>query len=68
MNQIGDILKKELTQRQSNNPAYSLRAFARFLEISPATLSQIISGKRGVSVKRLDHIMNKCCFRATMSY
>lgn len=59
MSNIQEILKIELEKRQKNNPAYSLRAFARFLEISPATLSQIISGKRGVSVKRLDAIVKK---------
>lgn len=59
MKQIGDILKKELERRQKNNSAYSLRAFAKFLEVSPAALSQIMSGKRGVSVKRMNFLMNK---------
>ncbi|MCB0367697.1 MAG: TIGR02147 family protein, partial [Bdellovibrionales bacterium] len=36
-----------------------LRSFAAYLGVSPATLSQIISGKRGVSFKRLNMIMEK---------
>ncbi len=59
MNQIRDILKKELERRQKNNSAYSLRAFAKYLDVSPAALSQIMSGKRGVSVKRLNFLMDK---------
>ncbi|RYZ73211.1 MAG: TIGR02147 family protein, partial [Proteobacteria bacterium] len=35
-----------LTDRQRNNPAYSLRAFARFLGIQAPTLASVINGKR----------------------
>ena len=56
MSAIAQLLKKELEKRQKNNPAYSLRAFANFLEMSPAALSQVMSGKRGISVKRLEKI------------
>lgn len=59
MKEIGKILKLELDRRKRNNPAYSLRSFATYLGVSPATLSQIISGKRGVSFKRLNMIMDK---------
>jgi uncharacterized protein (TIGR02147 family) len=59
MRQIDQILKKELEKRQKNNPAYSLRSFAKFLEISPAALSQLMSGKRGISVKRLSKVIEK---------
>ena len=53
------ILGKELEKRKKNNPAYSLRAFAQFLSISPAALSQMMSGKRGISVKRLEFLIHK---------
>ncbi len=59
MRQIDQILKGELEKRQKNNSAYSLRSFAKFLEISPAALSQLMSGKRGISVKRLSKIIEK---------
>lgn len=44
-------LKRELDQRCKNNPAYSLRAFARQLQVSHAALSQILSGKRPLTAK-----------------
>jgi uncharacterized protein (TIGR02147 family) len=59
MRQLDQVLKKELEKRQKNNPAYSLRSFAQFLDMSPAALSQLMSGKRGVSVKRLNQILER---------
>jgi uncharacterized protein (TIGR02147 family) len=56
---IGQILKIELEQRKKANAAYSLRAFARYLGVSPAALSQLISGKRGLSLKRLNSLLEK---------
>lgn len=44
-----DILVHELEKRVRKNPAYSLRAFARDLQLSPAHLSQIVRGKEGFS-------------------
>jgi uncharacterized protein (TIGR02147 family) len=41
-----DLLWDELAKRKGKNPSYSLRAFARDLGISAATLSQVLSGKR----------------------
>jgi len=46
-----DYLQRELADRKAGNPAYSLRAFARDLGVSPATLSQALSHKRQVSAK-----------------
>lgn len=42
-------LRAELIERCKSNPSYSLRAFARDLQIEPSALSKIINGKRGVS-------------------
>lgn len=39
-----DLIKRELEIRRVKNPRYSLRAFARDLEISPASLSGILNG------------------------
>jgi uncharacterized protein (TIGR02147 family) len=44
-----DLLKEELTKRCTQNPNYSLRAFARFLEIEPAQLSRVLNGKQNIS-------------------
>ena len=45
------ILKKELDARCSQNNHYSLRAFARDLELSPSRLSEILNRKQGLSRK-----------------
>ncbi len=45
------FLQDELTNRCARNPNYSLRAFAKFLEISPSALSALINGKRPISQK-----------------
>ena len=39
------FLQQEFFQRQRRNPRYSLRAFARDLELSPSTLSEILNGR-----------------------
>jgi len=41
-----DFLNREFERRKTRNPRFSLRAFARNLELAPATLSQVLSGKR----------------------
>jgi uncharacterized protein (TIGR02147 family) len=46
-----ELLLEELSNRTRNNPRYSLRAFARLLEMSPGALSEILKGKRPLSVK-----------------
>jgi uncharacterized protein (TIGR02147 family) len=45
------FLKEELERRRQVNSLYSLRAFSRQLKMSPAQLSQIISGKRPLTAK-----------------
>ncbi len=44
-------LQKQFTDICKRNSRYSLRAFAKNLEIDPSSLSQILSGKRKVSKK-----------------
>src|ERR1700761_4517065 len=39
-------LQEELARRCERNPRYSVRAFARALDINDGALSQILSGKR----------------------
>lgn len=44
------FLQDELEQRQKRNLQYSLRAFARDLNIAPQVLSLVLKGKKGISV------------------
>lgn len=43
------LLNGALVDAKVRNPSFSLRAFARRLELSPAALSEILGGKRRVS-------------------
>jgi plasmid maintenance system antidote protein VapI len=54
-------LKKEFADRTRKNPKYSLRAYAKSLQISPSHLSQVLSGKRAIKAPvaiRLAKIMD----------
>jgi uncharacterized protein (TIGR02147 family) len=46
-----DLLKQELSLRCAANPHYSLRAYARDLGASASLVSQVLQGKRGLSLK-----------------
>lgn len=48
---IQSKLRQHLHLFQQKNPAYSLRAFAAKLDISPSALSEILNGKRKISKK-----------------
>jgi uncharacterized protein (TIGR02147 family) len=52
-------IRNEYDQRKTRNPNYSIRAFSRFLGISPAQLSQIISGKRPLTPKTAQKIADR---------
>lgn len=54
-----DILMDHFDKRRERNQQYSLRAFAKGLDISPTQLSQIFSGKRKLSVKMANKIADK---------
>lgn len=47
-----DYLQAEYARRKARRPAYSLRAFARDLELSPSSLSEFMRGKCGISFER----------------
>lgn len=53
-----EFLKGELEARIANNRSYSLRAFAKHLGLSPGALSELISGKRKLSLKVVLKISN----------
>lgn len=54
-----NILMDEFKKRARKNPSYSLRAFARDLEISSAHLSQVFRGKEGLSPQKAEQIAEK---------
>jgi transcriptional regulator with XRE-family HTH domain len=43
------FLQEELVRRIKSNPRYSLRAFAKFLQVDPSLLSKLLNGKRKLS-------------------
>lgn len=47
-----DYLRVELELRKRRNPQYSIRAFARDLNLSPSHLSEFLSGKAAISAKK----------------
>lgn len=48
---LEEFLKDELRRRVKLNPNYSLRSFARNLNVSPGALSEILRGRRELSIK-----------------
>ncbi|WP_413558003.1 hypothetical protein [Bdellovibrio sp. HCB209] len=44
-----DFLYEEFKKRRTKEPSYSLRGFARDLEMNPSRLSEIMNGKVGLS-------------------
>ncbi len=50
------FLNSELLRRQSTNSSYSLRAFARDLNIEPSLLSKILRKKVPITLKMLDRL------------
>jgi len=61
------ILKEELASRCRQNPRYSLRAFARDLKLSPTRLSEILSGKQGLSRPAAEKVAKALGYGATES-
>lgn len=56
MQENRDQLKNEFVTRTAANPRYSLRAFARDLEISPSLLCEVLSGKKNLSKTSVNRI------------
>lgn len=46
-------LEDELARRSQNSPRYSLRAFARHLDVDSSFLSKILNGKRTVTLRTI---------------
>lgn len=59
MQTIRTYLQDELVRRCKTNPRYSLRSFAKHLQMNPSLLSKILRGQVGVSPKRFDKICER---------
>ena len=53
------ILVRELESRVKRNNRYSLRAFARSLQVDPSDLSRILGGKGRVSPKMAQRLVKE---------
>lgn len=54
-----ELLASELKKRKDRNPNFSLRAFARWLGISPSQLSQMLTGKRPITLATMKKISSR---------
>jgi uncharacterized protein (TIGR02147 family) len=57
--QISELLIDEFNKRSKKNNHYSLRAFARDLELAPSHLSNLLKGKSGLSLESASRIAKK---------
>jgi uncharacterized protein (TIGR02147 family) len=57
-----ELLANELEKRLAKNPQYSVRAFARDLDISKTHLAEILRGKNQLSVELADKFTKKLNF------
>ncbi len=61
-------ITEEYERRLSKNSSYSMRAFARDLQISAPSLNMILSGKTGLSPKVASQISQKICAENEREY
>jgi uncharacterized protein (TIGR02147 family) len=54
-----DFLKNEFEARKKANLSYSLRSFARDLDLSPSRLCEVLSSKSGLSEKTAQKVASK---------
>lgn len=59
MNDYRDILREHFLVRKEVNPSYSLRSYARDLEMPSSNLSSVLNGKQGLSFNTANNISNK---------
>lgn len=57
--EVAKILTACFEERCARNPSYSLRAFARFVGLSPASISELMKNKRRISAKTAEKILLK---------
>lgn len=54
-------LRDQFLEFKNRNPSFSLRAFAKRLQVSPSALSEILQGKRRVSRNLAEQILGRLC-------
>jgi uncharacterized protein (TIGR02147 family) len=59
MERANEFIAHEFAERKKANPNFSLRAFSRWLGLSPAQVSQMITGKRKVTLASLKLIASR---------
>jgi uncharacterized protein (TIGR02147 family) len=59
---LAKMIRHEYENRKLRNPSYSLRAFAKFLGVGIASLSDLLKGKRGLSPKNKVKVAEKLNF------
>lgn len=59
MSSYRQAIQHAFDERMQLNPRYSLRAFARYLGLSPGFLSQVLSGKRGLNQEKASFVFKK---------
>jgi len=64
-NNYREILQRELTRRIQRNPSYSLRAFARDLNLAPSSLSETMRGVIGMSRQTARQVATNLGFAQT---
>ncbi len=58
---LKSILQNELTHRCKKNPRYSLRSFAKYLNVDAGNLSRAMRGQTQLSKKYVDRISKALC-------
>ncbi len=53
------ILEREYGRRKERNPAYSMRAFSKYLGIGIASVSDCLAGKRNLSKRSIEKVIAK---------
>ena len=56
---LQNLLRECFSQSQAKNPAYSLRAFAKRLDMGLGTISEVLAGKRNLSAKSAQKILDR---------
>ena len=59
LSSYSEYLRKEFQRRTCQNPSYSLRAFARDLDLPVSSVSEVMSGRTGISQRRAHQLATK---------
>lgn len=57
--ELANLLRQEFEKARSRNPRYSMRQFAKRLNLSSGTISELLSGKRNLSPNKAIEILDQ---------